>query len=162
MKRYEIGLIIGLVLTALIWESSFIYGQQPINTDQQKDKAAELRKKLADQAAQIRKNIEENGDPIADFNPPEPTDPNEREVRKKRNKKYNNPNKPETVAKLNEKMNIISFGGWTARIPDPAFPKWSNFVAIGRVTSANAFVSDDESNIYSEFNFQTGKIHTRL
>lgn len=160
MKKYEIGLIIGLVLTALIWQSPFIYSQQPINSNELEGKATQLHKKLAEEAAQFRKRIEENGDPIADFVSPESIDTNEQAVRKLRNRKYdfvpsNIYTIPITLDKSRYDLNITHF---PSRVAEPAFPCRSDFVVIGIISDAKAFVSNDKASVYSEFKFQIDKI----
>lgn len=138
-NRWRIFLIVELVLTILICESIAVCGQQ-LSQNKQTDKAAELIKKL-----------EENGDPVADFDLPEPTNPKEREIRIIKNKKYNNKTHIPTL----DKMGVdILMGGSVDMGTEPAFPNKSDFIAIGKITSANAFVSEDKTAVFGEFNFQ--------
>jgi hypothetical protein len=140
-------------ITAICLVSGFIvigYSQQ----DQDSIKA-----KLAADNLNRRRIIAENGDPIGNFNEPLPTDPNELRIRKTRVSKFNSDAPPNVVlVKLNESMNDteIFYNSGNRRLP--AIPANTNFVAIGAVTGAKAFLSGDQVAIYSEFGFQVNQI----
>jgi hypothetical protein len=160
-KSWKILMIIALISATSIWNlTSNVYSQtQDKNTLTEQDKKSEIKKRNEENAKRIRKLIEENGDPIADFDAPEPTNPDERAVRKLRNGVYDfvPPNNHTTIPTLDKQRNEFSISSWTARFPQPPFP-CSNLIAIGKVNDAKAFVSNDKINVYSEFNFQINKI----
>lgn len=94
--------------------------------------------------------------PIVDLNVPEPSDPNERGWRRARNKRYDNTDRDADSVKaftFQEGTGAISLGLPSAHAPvEPAFPiAQSDVIAIGEVTSAQAQVSNDKTNVFSEF-----------
>lgn len=94
--------------------------------------------------------------PIVDLNAPEPSDPDERAWRRARNKRHDNTDlDAETVKRfmIQEGTGAVSFGAPSAHWPvEPAFPvTQSDVIAIGEVTDARAQISNDKTNIFSEF-----------
>ena len=93
--------------------------------------------------------------PIVSFNPGNPTKPEGRE-RRARSLRHNNKNLNESSAKLfifQEKTDAVSLTVPTAHSPDEiALPvNQSNAVVIGNVRDAQAYLSSDNTNVYSEF-----------
>ena len=94
--------------------------------------------------------------PIVDLNAPEPSAPDERARRRARNKRYDNTDlDAETVKRFmfQEGMDAVEFGAPSAHWPvEPAFPvTQSDVIAIGEVTAAQAQISTDKINVFSEF-----------
>jgi hypothetical protein len=85
--------------------------------------------------------------PIADFQAPEPVEPDVRAARQAKGRKYDNKHMP----KLSDNTyQIYSTTDWEVRLP--ALPvERSAAVVIGRVKSAHAYVTPDKTGIYSEF-----------
>src|SRR2546430_5277480 len=95
---------------------------------------------------------------VADFTGPEPSDPQKRASRKVRAHRYNmSASKsvdPKRFAITEERES--SFGGPPSHAPiEPAFPAaQSDAVVIGEVVSAQAFLSEDQTTVMSEFSVQ--------
>lgn len=94
--------------------------------------------------------------PIVDLNAPEPSDPDERARRRARNKRYDNTDRDAETTKLfmfQEATDAVNFGAPSAHWPvEPAFPvTQSDVIAIGEVTDAQAQISTDKTNVFSEF-----------
>ncbi|HYP00348.1 MAG TPA: hypothetical protein VER76_09185 [Pyrinomonadaceae bacterium] len=94
--------------------------------------------------------------PIVDLNAPEPSDPDERARRRARNKRYDNTDRDAETTKLfmfQEGTGAVSLGAPSAHSPvEPAFPiTQSSVIAIGEVTDARAQISNDKTNVFSEF-----------
>lgn len=94
--------------------------------------------------------------PIIDFNAPELADPEARALRRARGDRHNNTNLSAAGAKLfmfQEGMEPISLGVPTAHSPnESALPvAESDVIVIGEVTDAQAHLSTDKTNVYSEF-----------
>ena len=94
--------------------------------------------------------------PIVDLDAPEPSDPDERARRRARNKRYDNTDRDAETTKLfmfQEATGAVSLGAPSAHWPvEPAFPvTQSDVIAIGEVTDARAQISNDKTNVFSEF-----------
>ncbi|MET0648180.1 MAG: hypothetical protein ABW208_16310 [Pyrinomonadaceae bacterium] len=94
--------------------------------------------------------------PIVDLNAPEPADPEARALRRARSDRHNNTDlSPANVKRFmfQEGMGLVSLGVPTAHSPtEPAFPVAEcDVIAIGEVTDAQAHLSTDKTNVYSEF-----------
>ena len=102
----------------------------------------------------LKKFLEEF--PIVDLNAPEPADPDKRARRHARNKRYDNTNLDAENVKafaFQENTGAISLGLPSAHSPvEPAFPiTQSDVIVIGEVTNAEAQISNDKTNVFSEF-----------
>ena len=96
--------------------------------------------------------------PLTDFDSPEPTEPNKRSLQRARNRQHD-------IGDKNIKMqDLRNFALKESDPPElfqlipseapeePAFPiTQSDAIAIGQVTDAQAHLSNDKTNIYSEF-----------
>jgi hypothetical protein len=94
--------------------------------------------------------------PIVDLNAPESSDPVERARRRARNKRYDNTDRDADSVRtfmFQEGTGAISLGLPSAHSPvEPAFPiAQSDIIAIGEVTNAQAQISNDRTNVFSEF-----------
>lgn len=101
--------------------------------------------------------------PIADYNPPEIKNPEENELRKLRNSKFDmskSLNSTETInnfrlteRSFNSGYFIISKGS-SGRI-FPAFPVLaSKLIVIGKIVEGKAFLSNDKTAVYSEYTLE--------
>lgn len=93
--------------------------------------------------------------PIVDFNPAYPAKPEDHQRRAK-SMRHNNTDLTPTEAKLfafQEKTDAVSLSVPTAHSPvEVALPvKQSDAVVIGNVKEAHAYLSGDNTNVYSEF-----------
>lgn len=96
--------------------------------------------------------------PLADYNAPEPTDPEKRTLRRAKSNRHN---VKDPSVKQNEISNLaltersvpVNFGGPWSHAPDePAIPVVeSDAVLIADVTEAAAYLSTDKTSVYSEF-----------
>jgi hypothetical protein len=155
LVRTKIGISLIIITIAVTSTISIIHSQKRDNSNNQS-----TNKQQDDGKAAIKK-IEENGDPIADYNFSESSDTPENNLRKKRKAKnnLNSPNHKPGDAKrfeLNDNSQPINVGGpWIGSPRRPALPiTQDNFVVVGEVIDAQAFLSDDKTNIFSEFSFR--------
>lgn len=86
--------------------------------------------------------------PVAEYNATLPTDPAKRDKRQAKNKKYDKSNWPivaNDIADSTVRLHQVN--------PDlPAFPvKQSTLIVIGQIASASAYLSNDKTGVYSEF-----------
>ncbi len=94
--------------------------------------------------------------PVVDLNAPEPADPETRALRRAGADRHNNMNLSAADVKrfmFQEGIEPISLGLPTAHSPtEPAFPvARSDVIVIGEVVGAQAHLSTDKTNVYSEF-----------
>ncbi|HEV7744681.1 MAG TPA: hypothetical protein VGO56_06775 [Pyrinomonadaceae bacterium] len=91
--------------------------------------------------------------PLTDYTAPKPTDPEKRARREARGKKYDKSNfrvHPEDPAE-----NTVRTQPFDPSATVPALPVMlSNAVVIGEVTAAQAYLSSDQTGVYSEFNIR--------
>jgi hypothetical protein len=92
---------------------------------------------------------------ITEYTAPEPADPQKRELRRARNKRYNM--RPEkgvdpNLFRITEERES-SFGGPPSHAPvEPSLPvAQSDAVIVGEVADAQAYLTEDKTGIYSEF-----------
>lgn len=99
------------------------------------------------QKAASEKNPDFSRFPIADYHAPDPVDANVKAAREAKGRKYNNKH----MAQISEDtFQIFSSADWDVRLP--ALPvERSAAVVIGTVRSANAYLTPDKTDIYSEF-----------
>ena len=98
--------------------------------------------------------------PVADYEAPEPSDPEKRAKRKARNRRHDN-SMMGVKGGLNPAPDVgdevFLINDWEVRVP--ALPaSQSEVVLIGEVLDANAFVSEDKIGVYSEFNVRAGEV----
>lgn len=94
---------------------------------------------------------------VAIYAAPPPSDPQQRAIRLVRDKQFNIPK--ENLHGANASLFALterresSFGGFPSHAkPEPALPvNRSDAVVIGEVAGAKAYLSEDKTNIYSEF-----------
>jgi hypothetical protein len=101
----------------------------------------------------ISKEEFESQFPIADYSAPEVADPEKRAQRKAKGKKYNNP----TIPVDERRDTITSFAHWATGLPALPVAK-SQAIVIGWITDAHAYLSDDKTNVYSEFTLRIDEV----
>ena len=98
--------------------------------------------------------------PVADYGSPEPSD----SKRKARKKRHNIRLKPYDNVDVRQLMltesSQSSWGGPPSHAPaEPALPAGhSDVVLVGEVVDAKAFLSEDKTNVYSEFTLVVGEV----
>jgi hypothetical protein len=104
---------------------------------------------------QKRGQIDEEQWPLTDFETHLPADPIKRAKRLKRGKKFDNPKV--TVEPDADYGQSITNDHWHLSIP--ALPTaQSNIIVIGNITGSRAYLSDNKTGIYSEFEFQVERV----
>lgn len=95
--------------------------------------------------------------PIADYEAPAPSDPEELRKRRAQGKKYDNAETP-----MSHPSGILSSsttaGDWEYGLESVLPAAQSSLVIIGMVTDAKAFLSNEKTGIYSEFTIQVGEV----
>lgn len=91
--------------------------------------------------------------PIADYAASLPPNPEERAKRQSKSRKYD-----KSIISVNEQDQIVSSAiHWASGLS--AIPvDDSDAVVVGEITDAQAFLSNDKTGIYSEFNFRISEI----
>ena len=123
--------IILIAMSALISTSSSVHQQTQSNSSNKRQRVPDLERW-----------------PIANYDTSLPTDPATRGKRQAKNKKYDNSEWPIVVNDIADS---------TVRLhqvnPDlPAFPvRQSTLIVIGQIASASAYLSNDKTGVYSEF-----------
>ncbi|HYH85888.1 MAG TPA: hypothetical protein VEX60_10585 [Pyrinomonadaceae bacterium] len=102
------------------------------------------------QARKLKEHLDKF--PAADYDAPEDPDPDKRAKRRDKGKKYNEPRRHKYDA-----SNPVIGGGnneweWTMESTLPV--KQSSAIIVGTVSDAKAFLSEDKTNIYSEYSVQ--------
>jgi hypothetical protein len=94
--------------------------------------------------------------PIADYDAPEPSDPVTRAKRLAKNKSFNDPREEKkTIAEIGVRARHNEWEwGLESSIPSAQ----SSAVIVGKVTDAQAYVSEDKSNVYSEYTVQVEEV----
>src|SRR5215212_2374518 len=132
-------IIVGIILLTAAAISTFSKGNQvtqPVQERQhtRQEKMAELENRL----------------PIADYNEPEPSDPEVQQRRRKKGAKYD---KPEVTVDAYSEL-VVGSSHWANGVP--AFPiQQSTVIVIGTVTDAQARMSNNKKGVYSEFTLRT-------
>lgn len=100
-----------------------------------------------------QEQIDTSNFPIVDVTTTLPTDPNEQAKRNRKNKKYNS----RYVPPLRELDQIYTFTDWELGLPALPVAK-SAAIVIGEVSTAQAFLSEDKSAVYSEFGIRIDEV----
>lgn len=122
-------------------------------------------KQQDDKAERVRRQLEQNSDPIADLNFSISTVENGGDIRRKRNEKF----RPKDLngnpinssrSSFNENSIPVLLNGIRFNLPyQPAIPISKEIsVVIGVVKKSDAYVSEDKTNVYSEFKFDVQDI----
>lgn len=97
--------------------------------------------------SQTQQQIDASRFPIVDCASPTPTDPKERAKREAKSKKYNNRHALPITESTDSIFHIME---WDLGLPALPVAK-SSAVIIGEITDARAYLSEDKTDIYSEF-----------
>jgi hypothetical protein len=106
-------------------------------------------------AAAQQEHADETVTPVVDFNAPAPADPKEKAVRRIRNKRYDYAGdaadaKKFSLTETSEPILLdlpLSDGPKESPIP----VQHADAVVVGKITDAHAYLSNDKTNVYSEF-----------
>lgn len=104
-------------------------------------------------AQQVR--ADESMTPVVDFDAPAPADPKEKDLRRTRNKLYDYAGDPADAKKfsLTEKAEPIlldlPLNDGPKESPIPV--QQADAVVVGKITDTRAYLSNDKTNVYSEF-----------
>lgn len=91
--------------------------------------------------------------PLVDYDVAAQSDPNKDARRQKKSKKYNSKHVPQ----INESTEIFHISDWDRGLP--ALPvSRSAAILIGEITEARAYLSENKTNIYSEFTIRVDEI----
>jgi hypothetical protein len=150
LKKHLAGKILLATLAALtaVNLGATLYSRAQHLPEQAKPKDNELRQALKSKF------------PVADFDAPEPSDPEKRAKRKARNRRHDN-SMMGVKGGLNPAPDVgdevFLINDWEVRVP--ALPaSQSDVIITGEVLDANAFVSGDKIGVYSEFNVRAGEV----
>jgi hypothetical protein len=99
-------------------------------------------------------NIDLNNFPLLEYQAVLPTEPSERLTRQAKSKKYNGKHAPRITEATNQ---IFDTSDWDLRLPALPVTK-STAVVVGEITRAQAYLSEDQTNIYSEFNLRVDQV----
>ena len=107
------------------------------------------------QQAQDKSKIQQDDTPVADFNASKPSNPHEKEIRTQRGRKYK---KRFTLDKM-EDQSVVFENLSSNTAVEPAFPvEQSDIIIIGTITDSQAFISNDKTAVYSEFQITVNRI----
>lgn len=136
MKSKKLFLIVSIIIAAVVAGNFLIKNSQSQSRNNQQQK------------------IEDNA-PIADLNTPELTNPQEKEIRTQRGKKYK---KDVSLDRRQENAALFENPSSNAAV-EPAFPiEQSDIIIIGTITDSQAFISNDKTAVYSEFQVAVNRI----
>jgi hypothetical protein len=94
--------------------------------------------------------------PVVDFNAPAPADPKERALRRARSGRYDYAGEPGDAGRflLNEQAGPVVLDLPASHAPkeSPLPVQAADAIVVGTITDARAYLSNDKTNIYSEFN----------
>ncbi len=100
-----------------------------------------------------QEEIDTSNFPIVDSAATLPTDPNERAKRNRKSKKYNS----RTAPPISESEQIYSITDWELGLPALPVAK-SAVIVIGEISTAQAYLSEDKTAVYSEFGVRIDEV----
>jgi hypothetical protein len=104
-----------------------------------------------------RESTEESQYPIVGYESPEPTNPDELRIRRIRGARYDGGGRP--LAEIQQLPPVILELPVIHAPAEPALPAdQSDAVVIGTITGAQAYLSNNRSNVYSEFTVQIEEV----
>lgn len=109
-----------------------------------------------------QKKLAEDFYTVTDYDAPEPADPNKKALRRARAKRYNMRAEkgvdPKRFMITEERESAFGTPPFDVP-PEPALPAaTSDAVVIGEITNAQAYLSDDKTDIYSEFKVNVSEV----
>jgi hypothetical protein len=102
-----------------------------------------------------RRPFDENRFPIADYDAVEPTDPVQRAKRQAKGKKYDKSSWRVYPNSVSDSMIRVDYVD--RNLPPFPFDK-SSVVAVGQVSNAQAYLSNDKTGVYSVFTIQVNEV----
>ena len=135
IKRQLMSAILGLIIVAIALAALQGQSQRPSKTEQYDDSSY----------------------PVTDYAASEPVEPEQRLLRHARGRHHNNADpvlRPDQIQRFTiTELSESGFGGFpTHAKPEPALPvAQSDAIIKGEVTQARAYLSQDKTDIYSEF-----------
>jgi hypothetical protein len=107
------------------------------------------------QEAQDKFKSQQNEEPIAEINTSDTSDPKEKEIRTKRGRKYKT---RVSLDKMDDQPAVFEIP-LSHSLAEPAFPvEQSDIIVIGTIEDSHAFVSNDKTAVYSEFQVNINEI----
>lgn len=109
-------------------------------------------------APQVRGQLPDRSHyPVADYDAPEPADPEQRAKRRARSARYDDQGGVPSPHHKDKWQGIQRVSHWDVGLP--ALPvAESSIVAVGQVTDARAHLSNNKKGVYSEFTFQVEEV----
>lgn len=95
--------------------------------------------------------------PTAELETPEPADPEKRNRRRKKSARYDNHHLVNRNDGYGDAVESVFFDEWDLGLPAIPAPQ-SEVVVAGDVTDARAYLSNDKTGIYSEFEITVGEV----
>lgn len=102
--------------------------------------------------------------PVTDYAASEPVEPEQRLLRHARGRRHNNADpglKPDQIQRFTiTELSESGFGGFPSHAkPEPALPvSQSDAIITGEVTEGRAYLSEDKTDVYSEFDVALGDV----
>ncbi|HEX8922417.1 MAG TPA: hypothetical protein VF766_13160 [Pyrinomonadaceae bacterium] len=141
------------ITLANLGESFYGQGQQDLSRDKVDKETQRLE----------RKKELEGRFPIADYEAPEPSHPQERAKRKARGERHNKSTlgvKGGLNAPPNSGTETILTNDWEVSVPRIPVAQ-SDVVLVGTILDANAYISTDRNGVYSEFTLKVEDVFKR-
>lgn len=133
---------------------SCVFGVILLSTLRSQSQDALPKKHPQREKAQQAEKVDTSQFPVADYLAAGPSDPKKRAKREAKGKKYNSRYAPPITESHDE---TFSTTDWDVGLP--AFPvAKSAAVIIGKITKAQAYLSENKTNIYSEFDVQIEQV----
>lgn len=154
MRSYKLGAILIATTMAIFGAATLMSSNGQTKSKQKKQSAVVLR---GPEQTGITPTQDEILDqlPIADAVSPEIADPKQREKRKKKNARHDGQGRP--IMEAPYPYNVTSFTHWEQNLPAiPAVE--SNVVIVGEITDSRAYLSNDQTGIYSEFTISVEEV----
>jgi hypothetical protein len=96
--------------------------------------------------------------PVVNYEAPEPSDPEERARRRAKSKKYNHPGGSAEQNRFFNAETAAKHNDWEWGLESTLPGGQSSAVIVGRVVDAQAYLSEDKANVYSEFTVRVEEI----
>lgn len=166
MKNRKTIVFANMVLVVIVFAIIILIQQTQNSLQAQTQTETQPQTESQDErAARILKIVQQNGDPVADFAPLQSADEETWLLRKAKGLRFNQKSseiKPSQkyLIEIGDRTPPISFLGPLSNLRDqPALPvDKSPQIVVGKITMANAFISDDWTAIYTEFGFRVEQV----
>lgn len=150
-QKLRVTIIIMLIITVMnLTTTLYSRGRQSPRQNEASDRA-----QISEKVKELKGRF-----PLADYDAPEPAEPQKRAVRKARNERHN-----KSMLGVKGGLNAPSDSGdeivlrtdWEVNTP-PIPAALSDVVLIGEISDANAYVSADKNGVYSEFTLRVEQV----